>query len=85
MVLCWAKHCCDQFLKYSGLFLTTRMTFSNAADEMVNKARKGLADILRMLWRLGDFLATIFLIVKMFDAKIKQMLLMFYTVQKCGG
>ena len=28
--------------KYLGLFLTTRMTFSNAVDEMANKARKGL-------------------------------------------
>ena len=27
--------------KYLGLFLTTRMTFSNALNEMANKARKG--------------------------------------------
>ena len=31
--------------KYLGLFLTTRMTFSNAVDEMANKARKGVTDI----------------------------------------
>ena len=59
--------------KYLGLFLTTRMTFSNAVDEMANKARKGVIDILRTLWRLGEFSATIFL--KMFDAKIKPTLL----------
>ena len=41
--------------KYLGLFLTTRMTFSNALNEMANKARKGVTDIFRTLWRLGDF------------------------------
>ena len=46
--------------KYLGLFLTTRMTFSNAVDKMANKARKGVIDILRTLWRLGKFSATIF-------------------------
>ena len=59
--------------KYLGLFLTTRMTFSNAPNETANKARKGVTDILRMLWRLGDFSAPIFF--KMFDAQIKPMLL----------
>ena len=59
--------------KYLGLFLTTRMTFSNAVDEMANKARKGVIDVLRTLWKLWDFSATIFL--KMFDAQIKPMLL----------
>ena len=59
--------------KYLGLFLTTRMMFSNALNEMANKARKGVTDIFRMLWRLGDFLAPIFF--KMFDAQIKLMLL----------
>ena len=60
--------------KYLGLFLTTRMTFSNAVDETANKARKGVIDILRTLWRLGEFSATIFL--KMFEAQIKPMLLL---------
>ena len=41
--------------KCLGLFLTTRMTFSNAVDEMANKARKGDIDISRTLRRLGDF------------------------------
>ena len=59
--------------KYLGLFLTTRMTSSNAPNEMANKARKGVTDIFRMLWRLGDFSAPIFF--KMFDAQIKPMLL----------
>ena len=58
--------------KYCGLFLTTKMTFSNGVDEMAPKARKGVTDILRTLWRLGEFSATIFL--KMFDAQIKPML-----------
>ena len=40
---------------------------------MANKARKGVTDIFRMLWRLGDFTAAIF--SKMFDAQIKPMLL----------
>ena len=35
---------------------------------------KGITDILRTLWRLGDFSATIFL--KMFEAQIKPMLLL---------
>ena len=46
--------------KYLGLFLTTRMTFSNAVDEMANKVRKGVIDILRTLWRLENFSVTIF-------------------------
>ena len=45
------------------------MTFSNALNEMANKARKGVTDIFRTLWRLGDFSAPIFF--KMFDAQIK--------------
>ena len=59
--------------KYLGLFLTTGMTSSNAPNEMANKARKGVTDIFRTLWRLGDFSAPIFF--KMFDAQIKPMLL----------
>ena len=59
--------------KYLGLFLTTRMTFSDAVDEMANKPRKGVINILGPPWRPGDFSATIFL--KMFDAQIKPMLL----------
>ena len=59
--------------KYLGLFLTTRMTFSNAVDETANKARKGVIGILRTLWRLGNFSATIFL--KMFVAEIKPIVL----------
>ena len=49
------------------------MTFSNAVDETANKARKGVIDILRTLWRLGALSATIFL--KMFDDQMKPMLL----------
>ena len=41
--------------KYLGLFFTTRMMFSNALNETVNKARKGITDIFRTLWRFGDF------------------------------
>ena len=48
------------------------MSFSNALKDMANRARKGVIDILRTLWRLGDFSATIFL--KLFDAQIKPML-----------
>jgi len=59
--------------KCLGLFLTTKMTFSNALNEMAIKTRKRVTDIFRTLWRLGDFSATIFL--KMFDAQIKPMLL----------
>ena len=47
--------------KYCGLFLTTRMTFSYGVDEMASKARKGVTDILRTLWRLENFSVTIFL------------------------
>ena len=56
-----------------GLFLATRTTFSNSVDEMADKARKGVIDISRTLWGLGDFSATILL--KMFDVQIKPMLL----------
>ena len=49
------------------------MTFSNAVDETANKARKGVIDLLRTIWRLGHFSATIFL--KRFVAQIKPILL----------
>ena len=55
--------------KCLGLFLTIRVTSSSALNEMANKARKGVTDIFRTLWRLGDFSATIFL--KMFDARVR--------------
>ena len=58
---------------YLSLFLTTRMTFFNAVDETANKAMKGVIDILRTVWRLGNFSATIFL--KMFVAEIKPIVL----------
>ena len=49
------------------------MTFSNALNEMANKSGKGVTDIFRTLWRLGDFSAPIFF--KMFNDHIKPMLL----------
>ena len=49
------------------------MSFSNAFKDMANRARKGVIDILRTLWRLGDFSATI--VLELFDAQIKPMLL----------
>ena len=55
--------------KYLVLFLTTRVTFSNAVDGMANRASKGVTGVLRTSWRFWDFSAT------MFDAQIKQMLL----------
>ena len=73
MVIRWAKHFVVISYKYLGLFLATKMTFSYAVDLMALKARKGVIDILRTLWRLGDFSATIFL--KMFDDQMKPMLL----------
>ena len=39
----------------------TGLTFSNAVDELANTTRKGVTDILRTLWRLGNFSDTIFL------------------------
>ena len=57
------------------------MTFSNALNEMANKARKGVTEIFGTLWRLGDFSAPIFF--KMFDAQIKPMLL--YGSEFWGG
>ena len=40
---------------------------------MASKAKKGVTDIFRTLWKLRDFSAIIFL--KMFDAQIKSLLL----------
>lgn len=59
--------------KYLGLFLTTRLKFTEALDHMSMKAKKGVIEIFKTLWRLGDFSVTIFL--KLFDAQIKPMLL----------
>ena len=42
-------------LTYLGLFLTTRMTFSNALNEMANKARKGLLTYSERYGGLGIF------------------------------
>ena len=46
--------------KYLGLFLTTRMTFSNALNEMANKARKGVTDIQNAMEAWGFFGTNIF-------------------------
>ena len=58
--------------KYLGVFLTTRMSFLNAFDDMASKARRSVVDLFRALWRLGDHSSTIFL--KLFDAQIAEML-----------
>jgi hypothetical protein len=58
--------------KYLGLYLTTRMTFAKAIDDMATKARKAVISIIRILWKL-QFSPTIFF--KMFDAQVKPMIL----------
>lgn len=59
--------------KYLGLVFTTRMTFSNALNDMASRAKKGVFELLRTLWRLGDFSPNLFL--KLFDAQIQPILL----------
>ena len=57
------------------------MSSTNALNEMAGKTRKGVIEIFKTLWKLGDHSATIF--VKLSDAQIRPMLL-YYSYEIWG-
>ena len=59
--------------KYLGLFLTTRMSFSTSFTNVASKARAGVIQLFKTLWKLGDFSTDLFF--KLFDAQIRPILL----------
>jgi hypothetical protein len=59
--------------KYLGFYLTTKLSFDLALEEVVGRAKGKVVEILRTLWNLGS--TDIFLFVKLLDAQVKPMLL----------
>ena len=59
--------------KYLGVWFTTRLSFSLAMKEQTAKAKKGIVEILKTLWKLGEITPSVFL--TMFDTQIKPILL----------
>ena len=58
--------------KYLGITFSTGLTFSYALEEMAAKAKRGVYNILRFLWSLGENNPTLFF--KMFDTQIQPIL-----------
>jgi hypothetical protein len=56
-----------------GFYLTTKLSFDLALEEVVGRAKGKVVEILRTLWNLGS--TDIFLFVKLLDAQVKPMLL----------
>ena len=58
--------------KYLGVFLSTRLSFSHALQDMASRARIGTITILKTLWSLGEKSPYVFF--KLFDAQVQPML-----------
>ena len=58
--------------KYLGIYLSTRLTFSHALNDMAQCAKKGVVGIFKLLWSLGERSPSIFF--KLFDTQIQPML-----------
>ena len=58
--------------KYLGVFLSTRLSFSYALNDMTKRAKKGIVAIFKLLWTLGDRSPKLFF--KLFDVQIQPML-----------
>ena len=58
--------------KYLGIYLSTRLTFSHALNDMADRAKKGAVAIFRLLWSLGERSPSVFF--KLFDTQIQPML-----------
>ena len=56
--------------KYLGIYLSTRLTFSHALNDMAQRAKKGVVGIFKLLWSLGERSPSIFF--KLFDTQISQ-------------
>ena len=40
--------------KFLGFYLSTRLTFSHALNDMAGRTKKGVVGIFKLLWSLGD-------------------------------
>ena len=60
--------------KYLGIYLSTRLTFSHALNDMTQRAKKkrGVVGIFKLLWSLGERSPSVFF--KLFDTQIQLML-----------
>ena len=59
--------------KYLGVWFSTRLSFSHSLESQKAKAKAGIVEIFKTLWKLGDVSPNIFL--KLFDSQIKPILL----------
>ena len=46
--------------KHLGVQMSTRLSFSHSLQEMSSKARKGVINVLKTLWKIGEKSPTIF-------------------------
>ena len=60
--------------KYLGIYLSTRLIFSHALNDMAKRAKKGVVGIFKLLWSLGERSPSIFF--KLFDTQIQPMVTM---------
>ena len=58
--------------KYLGIYLSTRLSFSHALNDMSQRAKKGVICIFKLLWSIGERSPSIFF--ELFDAEIQPML-----------
>ena len=58
--------------KYLGIFLTTKLCFTQTFEDLAMKAKKGIIGILRTLWSIGEHSPAIFF--KLFDCQITPIL-----------
>ena len=68
--------------KYLGLYFSTRLSFSKAFEDIASKARRGVIELFKILYRLGD--SSPFLFFKMFDSQVKSILLYCYMPRRFG-
>ena len=59
--------------KYLGVWFSTRLSFFHSLESQKPKAKAGIVELFRTLWKLGDVSPNIFL--KLFDSQIKPKLL----------
>jgi exonuclease III len=58
--------------KYLGIFMSTKLSFQHAFKDLAERARKGVAAIMKFLWTVGEFSPKIFF--KLFDCQIQPIL-----------
>ena len=72
--------------KYLGVWFSTRFSFSHSLESQKAKAKAGIAEILKILWKLGDVSPNIFFIfiILLFYYLIHKLNLCCYMDQKSG-